>query len=106
MPQSDATLFHEIDLALSENPALLLCEISRNFGVDRHNVERAVRIHAGTTFREFKKCKLLEKAANLLEAGYYVKEVAAMLGYRSPEAFTRFVKTATGKTPRSLRQSK
>jgi transcriptional regulator GlxA family with amidase domain len=104
MPQRRSELFASIDAALSETPGARLVDLSHSLGTDRHNIENAVLVHRGVTFREFHKQKRLAHAKELLKnEGLSVKEVSAELGYRSAQAFSRFCKAATGRTPSSLR---
>ena len=104
MPNNPGDIFIKIDLALSANPGITLFDLAHSLGIDRHSIERSVRIRGGMNFRDFSKRKRLERAVALLEAGDYVKQVAAKLGYRSPDSFARFIKASTGLTPRSIRQ--
>ena len=103
MHGSHANLYADIELALNEDVSLTLVELARTRNTDRHNIERAVRLATGLTFRRFKNQMKLECAKTLLKEGLLVKEVAERLGYKSPEAFARFIKIATGNTPRSIR---
>jgi len=104
MPSQPHNLFADIELALHEDVSVTLVELARTLGTDRHNIERAVHLATGVTFRQFKKQKKLERATTLLNNGLYVKEIAEILGYSSPTALTRFIKNATGHTPRSMKR--
>ena len=103
MSRQPYNLFADIELTLRAEVSATLVELSRTLGTDRHNIERAVHLVTGVTFRQFKKQKKLERATTLLNKGLYVKEIAEILGYSSPTSFTRFIKNATGHTPRSMK---
>ncbi len=96
-------LFARIDNALAENPGLTLFALSRLLGINRHSIEREVRLQAGVTFRRLKQQRCLAYAINRLSLGDYVKQVAAQLHYKSPDSFGRFIKMSTGLTPRMIR---
>lgn len=86
---------------------ITLTELSQRLGVDRHTVEKAILVAAGTTFRNFRRKLLFDEAVTLLRAepNLPVKEVAFKLAFTSPRSFARFIKGASGKTPTELRNS-
>ena len=99
-------LFGRISERLSANPRSRLSEIARELGVERHTIEKAVRHIRRMSFREYQQKKLLERALVLLNENgeSREKEVAGELGYASLEAFIRFIKAQTGKTPKEIRK--
>ena len=99
-------LFAAIQARVDENPSMTLHEVARSLVVDRHIIEKAVHHFQSCSFREFKKRKRLQTSLALFaEHGELsCKQVSAALGYQSPDAFTRFVKSMTGKTPTQLRK--
>jgi len=82
-----------------------LSEVSDQLGVERHTVEKVIREFRGETFRQYRGGLLLSKAVELLTTKplLTVKEIAGTLGYGDPRAFARFVKDATGKSPKEIR---
>ncbi len=99
-------MFVDVDLRLSDNPHLRLYELAKEFGVSCRTIETAIRLGCGKTYRQLKNQKRLAKAQILLEqAGLSRKEIAALVGFRSAEAFARFVKSCTGKSPSRLKRA-
>jgi adenylyl-sulfate kinase len=80
-----------------------LSEIACTIGVDRHKIEKSVRLTTGHSFRSLQRRLLLERALLLLRTGRSIKEVAFELGFGSPQSFHRFVRATTGTTPVALR---
>jgi AraC-like DNA-binding protein len=99
-------LFTNLDDALSQNPNLRLGTFAKDIRVGRHTVEKAVLEAVGMSFRDYRNQRLLEEARRLLieEFNLSEKEIAFKLGYRSRDAFCRFVKINTGACPSDLRR--
>jgi len=106
MPHDMRLLFKNVDSQFSTNPRLTLRDLAHNLGVDRHAIEKAMRQTQGLSFREYKKQKQLKPALALLSkrSDLEVKEIAYYLGF-SPNAFSRFIKVRTGKSPREIRRT-
>ncbi len=83
-----------------------LKEVAHTIGVDRHSIERVVRLSTGLSFRGLQQSLLLERATLLLRRGSPLKEIAFELGFGSPQSFHRFIKRISGRTPTSLHYSK
>ncbi len=100
-------LLAQVQAQLHASPAASLAGLSRALGVSRHTIERAVGSGTGKTFRQLRRELLFGKAADLLKAGgaLSIKEVAFMLGYKSPQAFARSVKRSCGCSPTELRRA-
>jgi AraC-like DNA-binding protein len=94
-----------IDALISSRPCVLLRDLSRELGVGRQRIEKAIRASTGISFRDYRKRRCLEKALHLLLTDGYLpeKQIATRLGYGSTAAFCRFIKSSTGKTPSQLR---
>jgi AraC-like DNA-binding protein len=101
-----ARIFGRVESLLTQRPRMALSDLSRELGVERHTVERAVRDAKGKSFREFHREFVLSHITETLLAGsdLSLKEFAADLGYSSVQAFTRFVSKASGTTPARLRR--
>jgi AraC-like DNA-binding protein len=101
-------LFCCINAQLRSTPNLQLQQLSHRLGVERHTVEKAIKIFSGKTFRDFRTDLLLAKATRLLEENpaQSIKEIAYTLGYNSQRSFCRFVKTTAGCSPTELRNGK
>jgi transcriptional regulator GlxA family with amidase domain len=82
-----------------------LNDVSRVLCIDRHVVERGVRVASDSTFREIRNRIRLERAVALLTQTppLSIKEVASAVGYGTPQAFARFVSRMTGKSPSIIR---
>ncbi|MBI4454864.1 MAG: AraC family transcriptional regulator [Acidobacteria bacterium] len=100
-------IFGRIERALAENPRTTLKEISQELQVDRHTLERSVYAAHRKSFREYQQEITLTAALRTLksEPNLSIKQIAAILGYNSPRAFSRFIKCRTGRNPRDYRNS-
>lgn len=98
-------LFHQIKSDLASNPRVSLAALSLKLKVERHTIEKAVRAMDGRRFRDLRNELMLGRAKALLSADVTlsIKEVAYLLGYRSPQAFARFVRGVSGSSPGGLR---
>lgn len=101
-----ACIFVQVKSSLMQRPRISLQRLSRQLGVERHTLEKAVRNMKGSSFREFQREVILIHITEALRAdpGMPFKELAATLGYSSVQAFTRFVSKACGTSPSSLRR--
>ena len=101
-------LFSAIEAQLASSPEISLSVLSQRLRVERHTLEKAVRGRTGKSFREFRRELRLSAANSLLSANFArsIKEVSLLLGYKSPQAFARFVKTSCGLTPSQVRQGR
>ena len=108
MPRDTYLLFNKIEHRIAADPSLSLRALSATFAIDRHIIEHAVREHAGFTFRELKKGARLKRALMLLSAERprsFIKDVAPAVGL-TPNALSRFIRSATGCSATELRSSK
>lgn len=103
--------YHLVQLAgvvrkdLDAEPRVTLAQLSRRLGVCRQTLEKAVRAATGKSFRQWRAESLAVKACGLLAADgtHSIKEISYTLGYRSPQAFARFVRNACGFSPSQVR---
>jgi AraC-like DNA-binding protein len=107
MAHNSHLLFQTIARLLSKNESLSLYQIARMMHVDRHKIQNAVCKFTGMSFRGYQKQIKLLRAVALLEneEDISVKEVATLLHYRSPKAFSRFVNIMTGRPPRDIKKA-
>ena len=77
-------LFNEVDRQHTSEPRGTLRDLCRILRVDRHVIEISVRQAKGVTFREFKKCKLLETSVTFLNDNpdVSIKHIALTMGFR------------------------
>lgn len=95
----------EIDARLAESPRMTLSRLARDLGVSRRTITRLLESEKHMPYRSYQQSLLLKLALQLLaKAGNLtIKEIAFSLGYSSPEAFARFIRSKTGKCPSTIR---
>ena len=98
-------LFDLAKATIVATPTHTLAAISSHLEVERHTLERAFRLVAGKSFRDFRQSVVLSKACEMLasDPALSIKEIACKLGYKSPRAFARAVYKAFGCCPCVLR---
>jgi AraC-like DNA-binding protein len=98
-------IFGQINHRLTEEPRVTLGTLARQLRVDRHTLQLVVLNRSSMTFRDFQKYATLRRALALLwrPDPLSVKEVAYLLGYQSPDAFSRFFRAMTGVRPTATR---
>lgn len=74
-------------------------KLSADVGMDRTVLYRKLNAIAGQTPSDFIRSIRLKHAAQLLNKGYQVGEVADMVGFNTPKYFTKYFKQAFGVTP-------
>jgi transcriptional regulator GlxA family with amidase domain len=99
-------LFQEIDSRISVEPGLSLRQLARILEVERHTLQRSVHLATGGSFRTYRQRKVLDVALDSLatKPNVSIKVIAVGLGYQSSQAFSRFIRQATGFTPTQVRQ--
>jgi AraC-like DNA-binding protein/quercetin dioxygenase-like cupin family protein len=88
--------------AMLENPAAsdTLEMWAARAGASSRTLVRLFRRETGLSFGAWRQQARLAEAVSLLSLGQPVAEVARILGYGSPSAFTAMFRRALGKTPR------
>ncbi len=100
-------LFDEVDSLLGKNPHTTLSEIARQLAVDRHTIEKVVRLGSRKSFRDLRREYLYARACSLLSERPErpLKQVAASLGYTTVQALYRFILRNSGMGPTNLRRA-
>ena len=97
-------LLIEVDALIDQTPRIRLEDVARTLGVDRHTIENAMRSRRQTTFREYRRKRLMEAAQSMMDRpDCSIKEIGIKLGYSSAASFSRFIRQTTGKSPSQLR---
>ena len=100
-----ATMFKSVAKLLMFQPQLSLDETARRLRLDRHAIERAVRIYTGRCFREWRRGFEMQRAAQILGmSDVAIKAIAYELGYASQRAFARAFSAVNGMSPSHYRE--
>ena len=100
-------LLEAINRRLASNHGNDLSSIALSVGASRRTVERVVKQETGMSFARYRQTCLIKRALSLIKDETFqrsIKEIAFDLGYRSPAAFTRFVRCHTGQPPSAFRR--
>jgi len=91
---------------IDAEPGLKLAEVSKRLGACRQTLEGALRARTGKSFRQLRSELVATRARVQLgeNASHLIKQVAYDLGYKSPQAFSRFVREVYGYSPTELRK--
>lgn len=102
-----ASLCKMVQEALARGRRTGLAKLAEQVNVDRHTLEKAVRITTGKSFRQLQQQALFEKSMKLLhnEPALSIKDIAFRIGFGSPQAFHRFIRRTSGKTPVQIRRA-
>lgn len=100
-------LFDEVDSLLGKNPHTTLFEISRQLAVERHTIEKVVRLRSKGSFRDLRREYMYAWACCLLSERpeMPLKQVASNLGYTTVQALYRFILRTSGMGPTNLRRT-
>lgn len=92
--------------AVYVQPRTTLGDLSDHFRVERHTIERAIRMRFGTSFRDLKRDVTIRKALRLMASrpASTMTELAAELGFHSCREFCRFFRKACSMSPTDFRQ--
>jgi AraC-like DNA-binding protein len=106
MSGRDSILVASATQALERYGISSLDGIASCVGVHRHTVASAIRRTQGLTFRQWRAMLLARRAAEAFrcQPNLSIKEIAAALGFSTPQSFCRFVKRTTGMVPSDLRR--
>lgn len=92
-------------LLKTQGKAASVEEAADFFGFNPDYFRRYFKRRAGVSFSEFYKQLTMNYAKQLLSSGHYkVGEVSELLGYSSPDYFTRVFKKVTGSVPSDFRR--
>lgn len=98
-------LAEEIDARLSESPRIKLSQLARDLSVSPRTITRLLESEKRMSYRSYQQSFLLRIALQRLAKGgnLTIKEIALSLGYSSPSAFSRFIRSKTDKPPSRVR---
>lgn len=83
-----------------------VAEYAATLGITATHLSRVCKARTGQTAAELSAARVLHAARSLLETtNRPAKDIAAGLGFGSGAAFSRFVQTRTGASPRALRKT-
>ena len=101
-------IFNLVRQTLEQAPLTPLREISSGLRIERHTIEKAIRLVTGDSFRNLRKGIVFNLAINQLTANPHksIKEICFALGFGSTRTFSRTIKRVSGKTPKELRNNK
>ncbi len=107
LTDSNASLMEKLRefLAKTQGKAVSVEQAADYFGFNPDYFRRYFKQRAGISFSDFYKRLLMDYAGLLLHSGHYrVNEVSELLGFSSPDYFTRVFKKVTGKLPSDLKK--
>jgi len=84
---------------LAESPAASLDDLATLSGASRRTLERLFVAETGMPIARWRRQLRLVQALRLLGAGHRVTEVAHLVGYATPSAFTAMFRAELGQTP-------
>lgn len=98
-------LSKQVEVCLLASPHIALAALAKQLRVERHTIERAVRKATGKSFRQLQAGIISKKSLDLLalEPARSIKEIAFLLGFKSGQAFSRFVRRTCKSPPKELR---
>src|ERR1700680_1432658 len=101
MSYSYTRVFEILQAEITASPLISLERLQARLHIGRHTIEGIVHENAGYTFREYQQRARLTAAPHYLStaSSLSIKEIAALLGYNSPRAFSGFFRSATGTSP-------
>lgn len=90
---------------MRQRPARTLGEVARLCGVSRHTLIRAFRRSGPAPAAEVRSRELWELMTTLMRdsSAMTIAEISDTLGFATPRSFARWVKRASGRSPRVLR---
>lgn len=97
-------LVESVDRALDADPWASEQELATKLGVDRHTLTAALKDVRGVPYSLYRREKLLRRAEGLMSGGEVlsIKQMAYLLGFRSPQSFSRFIRRNMGVAPSQL----
>jgi AraC-like DNA-binding protein len=100
-------LFRKLEDEFHVQPYRRLTTLSGQIGIDRYTIEKAIRLSTGTSFRLYQKSLMTNDIVLTVEQEPHlsIKELSHKLGFASERSFRRFVKSAFGVSPTTLRQA-
>ena len=104
IPKVDSLeFFREIDNYLQEQlrSPISLQQLCHEFGISQTYMSKLFRKYVDMSFNQYLTTLRISRARELMEnkKAYYIKDIAAMVGYEDQFYFSRIFRTYTGKSP-------
>lgn len=102
-----ASLALAVNNRLENFPRTTLKAVANKYQVDRHTIEKAMRLTFSQSFRERQRDLLVRRAYHqlLTQPNKSIKEISYSLGFSSQSAFSRLIHRSYGKSPLQLRRT-
>ena len=99
-------VMHGARKVLAEEGFSPMATVAKKCGVSVGHLGRVVRLHTGASYREWRQQLVLAKATQLLRTQDVrsIKEVSALLGFSTPQSFSRWFRCAVGMPPTQYRE--
>ncbi|MEM9607857.1 MAG: helix-turn-helix domain-containing protein [Actinomycetota bacterium] len=104
LPFPDDARARQVADELSADPAIPweVADWAAHVGASERTLRRLFVQETGMPFAAWRRRLRLQRGIQSLTEGLTVAEVAAQCGYRSPDAFARAIRTATGRLPSEI----
>jgi AraC-like DNA-binding protein len=99
LPQPQDPRARTLATLLAESPTASLDELVPRAGASRRTLERLFAAETGMPLARWRRQLRLLEALRLLGSGHPVTEVARVIGYSTPSAFTAMFRTELGQAP-------
>lgn len=84
-----------------------VADLAQRLSLSQNHLAKLFREACGSNIGDYVRSRKIERARLLLlETHYSVKEIASQIGFRNLQQFNKFMRKATGASPRALRLKK
>lgn len=103
MSEADRLFVDRLDIFINSHPDASVEDVCEHFGFSRASLTRKVNNVTGCSSKEYITRKKMDIARGWINDGVYIGEVAARLGFSSPQNFATSFKRYFGKSPSQYR---